>query len=37
VIGNMPMSTLANFDGMSLEHDALDRVAAAWTQRVRAG
>jgi beta-glucosidase len=30
VIGNMPMSTLANFGGMSLDHDALDRLAAAW-------
>jgi beta-glucosidase len=33
VIGNMPMSTLANFDGMSLDHDALDRVAADWRQQ----
>jgi beta-glucosidase len=30
VIGNMPMSTLANFGGMSLDHEALDRVAEAW-------
>ncbi len=30
VIGTMPMSTLANFGGMSLDHDALDRVAAEW-------
>lgn len=30
VIGNMPMSTLANFGGMSLEHSALDRVADTW-------
>jgi hypothetical protein len=29
----MPMSTLANFDGMSLDHDALDRVAADWRQQ----
>ena len=29
----MPMSTLANFGGMSLDHDALDRVAAEWQQR----
>jgi beta-glucosidase len=33
VIGNMPMSTLANFGGMSLDHDALDRIAAAWQQQ----
>ncbi|MFL6133738.1 MAG: glycoside hydrolase family 3 C-terminal domain-containing protein [Nocardioidaceae bacterium] len=32
VIGNMPMSTLANFGGMSLDHNALDRVARAWRQ-----
>ncbi|HET9647149.1 MAG TPA: glycoside hydrolase family 3 C-terminal domain-containing protein [Microlunatus sp.] len=30
VIGNMPMSTLANFGGMSLDHDALDRIAEQW-------
>ena len=30
VIGNMPMSTLANFGGMSLDHDALDRIASRW-------
>ncbi len=33
VIGNMPMSILANFAGMSLDHDALDRVAHAWRQK----
>lgn len=33
VIGTMPMSTLANFDGMSLDHDALDRITADWQQR----
>jgi beta-glucosidase len=33
VIGNMPMSTLANFGGMSLDHAALDRVSDAWRQR----
>ena len=33
VIGTMPMSTLANFGGMSLDHDALDRVADAWRQQ----
>ena len=32
VVGTMPMSTLANFGGMSLDHDALDRVANAWRQ-----
>jgi beta-glucosidase len=36
VIGNMPMSTLANFGGMSLDHDALDRIAGAWQQQVDA-
>jgi beta-glucosidase len=34
VIGNMPMSTLANFGGMSLRHEALDRIAADWRQQV---
>jgi beta-glucosidase len=34
VIGNMPMSTLASFGGMSLDHDSLDRVAAAWREQV---
>jgi beta-glucosidase len=33
VIGNMPMSTLASFGGMSLDHDALDRVAQQWQQK----
>jgi beta-glucosidase len=33
VIGTMPMSTLASFGGMSLDHDALDRVAAEWRQK----
>jgi beta-glucosidase len=36
VIGNMPMSTLANFGGMSLDHDALDRVADSWRQQADA-
>jgi beta-glucosidase len=35
VIGNMPMSTLASFGGMSLDHDSLDRVAAAWREQVQ--
>jgi len=30
VIGTMPMSTLANFGGMSLDHDTLDRIAQQW-------
>ncbi|MBM6401398.1 glycoside hydrolase family 3 C-terminal domain-containing protein [Phycicoccus sonneratiae] len=33
VVGTMPMSTLANFGGLSLGHDALDAVAAEWTAR----
>jgi beta-glucosidase len=36
VIGTMPMSTLAGFGGMSLDHDALDRVSQAWRERVAA-
>jgi len=35
IIGNMPMSTLASFGGMSLDHDALDRVAQQWQQEAR--
>jgi beta-glucosidase len=34
IIGNMPMSTLASFGGMSLDHDALDRVTHQWEQAV---
>jgi beta-glucosidase len=34
VIGTMPMSTLANFEGMSLDHDALDRMTQQWQQEV---
>ena len=30
VIGTMPMSTLANFGGMSLDHDTLDRLTDEW-------
>jgi beta-glucosidase len=30
MIGNMPMSTLASFGGMSLDHDALDRISQQW-------
>jgi beta-glucosidase len=37
VIGNMPMSTLANFGAMSLRHDALDRIAADWRQQADVG
>ena len=33
VVGTMPMSTLANFGGMSLDHQALDQAAAAWEER----
>ena len=33
MIGNMPMSTLASF-GMSLDHDALDRVVQQWQHDV---
>ena len=33
VLGAMPMSTLANFGGMSLDHDALDRISAKWQSR----
>ena len=35
VIGTMPLSTLANFNGMSLDHDALDRIAEQWQQQAR--
>jgi beta-glucosidase len=34
IIGNMPLSTLANFAGMSLDHDAVDRVAQQWQQKI---
>jgi beta-glucosidase len=37
VIGNMPMSTLANFGGISFDHDALDRVSDAWRAKAGAG
>jgi beta-glucosidase len=37
VIGNMPMSTLANFGGMSLGHDALDRLTGAWRKQAGVG
>jgi beta-glucosidase len=35
VIGTMPMSTLANFGGMSLDHQALDQAADAWQTRTQ--
>jgi beta-glucosidase len=35
VIGTMPMSTLANFGGMSLDHQALDEAADAWQTRTQ--
>ena len=34
VVGTMPMSTLANFGGMSLDHDALDRIAQQWQEEI---
>ena len=34
VIGTMPMSTLANFGGMSLDQEALDRAARDWQHDV---
>ena len=37
VIGTMPMSTLANFGGMSLDHEALDRISAEWQNQGRVG
>jgi beta-glucosidase len=36
VIGNFPMSTLASFGGMSLDHAALDRVSEDWQALTRA-
>src|SRR4051794_30418745 len=33
MVGTMPMNTLANFTGMSLDHDALDRAADAWRRQ----
>lgn len=36
VVGTMPMSTLAAFDGMSLGHETLDRAAAQWGRLVGA-
>jgi beta-glucosidase len=36
VVGTMPMSTLANFGGMSLDHSALDDAVAAWEGRAHA-
>ncbi len=35
MVATMPMSTLANFSGMSLDHDALDRVTAAWQRHLQ--
>ena len=35
VVGTMPMSTLANFTGMSLDHDTLDRIAQRWLEAVQ--
>jgi beta-glucosidase len=33
VIGTMPMSTLAAFEGMSIDHDTLDKLAQRWRDR----
>jgi beta-glucosidase len=33
VIGTMPMSTLAAFRGMSIDHDALDKLVERWRDR----
>lgn len=33
VIGTMPMSTLAAFSGMSIDHDTLDELALRWQDR----
>ncbi len=35
VIGSMPMSTLAAFNGMSIDHDALDELARRWQEHPR--
>ena len=35
VIGSMPMSTLAAFSGMSIDHDALDELAKRWQEHTR--
>jgi beta-glucosidase len=35
VIGTMPMSTLANFDGMSLDQDALDKIVRTWQREAQ--
>jgi beta-glucosidase len=33
VIGTMPMSTLAAFRGMSIDHDTLDKLVERWRDR----
>lgn len=33
VIGTMPMSTLAGFSAMSLDHDTLERAVSRWTEQ----
>lgn len=35
VIGTMPLSTLANFEGMSLDQQAIDRISREWQQELR--
>jgi beta-glucosidase len=33
VVGTMPMSTLAAFRGMSIDHDTLDKLVERWRDR----
>ena len=35
VIGSMPMSTLAAFSGMSIDHDTLDELARRWQEHTQ--
>jgi hypothetical protein len=35
VIGSMPMSTLAAFSGMSIDHDTLDELSRRWQEHTR--
>jgi beta-glucosidase len=37
VIGSMPMSTLAGFGGMSVDHDTLDKLVERWRERTGRG
>jgi beta-glucosidase len=36
VVGTMPMSTLASFEAMFVDHDTLDRLVAGWDERTAA-